>query len=102
MPPALSVSAVRTIAALPFLAAQVHDDRVAWRYRHDGAWQDKTFTEVAEWVRELASGLVLAGVRSGDRVSVLSETRPEWSAAGLAILAAGGIVVPIYPSSSPE
>ena len=97
-----SISAIRRIADLPFLAAQVYEDKVAWRYKRDGAWQDRTFTEVAETVRELASGLVQAGLRPGDRVCVLAESRPEWSASGLAILAAGGIVVPIYPSNTPE
>ncbi|MGW4113304.1 AMP-dependent synthetase/ligase [Actinosynnema sp. NPDC004786] len=98
----MPVTAARVIADLPFVAAQAHDDRVAWRHRRDGRWQDLTFTEVAEWVMELASGLVHLGVRPGDRVCVLADTRVEWSAVELAVLAAGGIVVPIYPSSAPE
>jgi long-chain acyl-CoA synthetase len=100
--PLTTVGSVRVISDLPVVAAQVHDDRVAWRYQRDGAWQEKTFVEVAEAVRDLASGLVHAGIGPGDRVCVLSETRPEWSTVGLAVLAVGGIVVPIYASSSPE
>ncbi|WP_367137356.1 long-chain fatty acid--CoA ligase [Saccharothrix sp. HUAS TT1] len=92
----------RVVADLPFVAAQVHDERVAWRYREGGKWCDLTFVEVAEWVMELASGLVHLGVRPGDRVCVLSGTRVEWSAVELAVLAVGGIVVPIYPSSAAE
>ncbi|MFD1151875.1 AMP-dependent synthetase/ligase [Saccharothrix hoggarensis] len=99
----MPVTTARVIADLPFVAAQVHDDRVAWRHRRDdGQWTDVTFTEVAEWVMELASGLVHLGVEPGDRVCVLSDTRPEWSAVELAVLAAGGVVVPIYPSSAAE
>ncbi|MEU4743918.1 long-chain fatty acid--CoA ligase [Actinosynnema sp. NPDC023658] len=98
----MPLTTARVIADLPFVAAQAHDDRVAWRFHRDGRWQDLTFTEVAEWVMELASGLVHLGVEPGDRVCVLSDTRPEWSAVELAVLAAGGIVVPIYPSSAPE
>ncbi|WP_158852204.1 AMP-dependent synthetase/ligase [Saccharothrix deserti] len=98
----MPVTTARVIADLPFVAAQVHDDRVAWRHQRDGQWHDLTFTDVAEWVMELASGLVHLGVEPGDRVCVLSETRPEWSAVELAVLAAGGVVVPIYPSSAPE
>ncbi|GAB3008421.1 AMP-dependent synthetase/ligase [Saccharothrix stipae] len=93
---------MRVIADLPFAAARAHDDRVAWRHLRDGQWHDLTFTEVAEWVMDLASGLVHLGVEPGDRVCVLSDTRPEWSAVELAVLAAGGIVVPIYPSSAAE
>ncbi|MET1074855.1 MAG: AMP-binding protein, partial [Umezawaea sp.] len=97
-----TVGSARVVTDLPFVAAQVHRDRVAWRYREHDAWQQKTFTEVAEAVGELASGFARAGVQTGDRVAVLAETRYEWSVAGLAVLAAGGIVVPIYASSSPE
>jgi long-chain acyl-CoA synthetase len=98
----MPVTTARVTADLPFVAAQVHDDRVAWRHLRDGQWHDLTYTEVAEWVMELASGLVHLGIAPGDRVCVLSETRPEWSAVELAVLAAGGVVVPIYASSAPE
>ncbi|QQQ74682.1 long-chain fatty acid--CoA ligase [Saccharothrix sp. 6-C] len=98
----MPVTTARVIADLPFVAAQAHDDRVAWRHPRDGQWHDLTFTDVAEWVMELASGLVHLGVEPGDRVCVLADTRVEWSAVELAVLAAGGIVVPIYPSSAAE
>ncbi|MCC8244163.1 AMP-dependent synthetase/ligase [Saccharothrix luteola] len=98
----MPATTARVIADLPFTAAQAHDDRVAWRHSRDGQWHDLTFTEVAEWVMELASGLVHLGVEPGDRVCVLADTRVEWSAAELAVLAAGGVVVPIYPSSAAE
>jgi len=97
-----TVGSARVVSELPFAAARAHQDRVAWRYRADDSWQEKTFVEVATAVGELAAGLAGAGVQTGDRVAVLSETRHEWSIAGLAILAAGGVVVPIYASSSPE
>jgi long-chain acyl-CoA synthetase len=93
---------VRTIGELPFAAAQAHSDRPAQRYRRSGAWVDRSFAELADTVRDLARGLVAAGVAPGDRVCVLAETGPEWTHAGLAVLAAGGVLVPIYPSSSAE
>ncbi|MBY8850307.1 AMP-dependent synthetase/ligase [Saccharothrix sp. MB29] len=98
----MTAPAARVVADLPFVAAHRHDDRVAWRHRRGDAWHDVTFTEVAEEVLELASGLVHLGVRPGDRVCVLGRTSTEWLAVELAVLAAGGVVVPIYPSSAPE
>ncbi|HEX7301467.1 AMP-dependent synthetase/ligase [Lentzea sp.] len=97
-----AVRAVRRIADLPFLAEQSYGDAVAWRFKRDGAWQEQTYAEVAELVLDLASGFVHAGLEPGDRVCVLAHTRPEWTAVELAVLAAGGIVVPVYPSSTPE
>jgi long-chain acyl-CoA synthetase len=92
--------ALRTIGDLPFVAADRYGERPAWRYAIDGAWVDRTYREVADEVRALAAGLVVAGIAPGDRVCVLAETSPQWAAAGLAVLAAGGALVPIYPSSS--
>ncbi|HEY3008843.1 MAG TPA: AMP-dependent synthetase/ligase [Micromonosporaceae bacterium] len=93
---------VRTIGELPFAAAETYGDRPALRARRDGVWADRSFTELADTVRDLARGLVAEGIAAGDRVCVLAETRPEWTYAGLAVLAAGGVLVPIYPSSSAE
>jgi long-chain acyl-CoA synthetase len=93
---------VRTIAELPFVAADSYGENPAIRFRRDGQWQDRSFIGLADNVLALAAGLVEAGIEPGDRVSVLAETRPEWSEAGHAVLAAGAILVPIYPTSSAQ
>jgi long-chain acyl-CoA synthetase len=89
-----------TIAELPFAAASVYGDKPALRFTRDGEWRDVSFTELADEVRQRAGGLVAAGIGPGDRVCVLAETRPEWTYAGLAVLAAGAVLVPIYATSS--
>ena len=58
--------------------------------------------EVGEIVSEIARGLIDLGIEPGDRVSLLCTTRPEWTYADFAITSAGGVVVPIYPTNSPE
>ena len=90
---------IRTIADLPFAAAAFGDEP-ALRYRDGDGWRDQSFAALADAVRTLALGLLEAGLRPGERVCVLSETRPEWTRVGLAAIAAGAVVVPIYPSSS--
>jgi long-chain acyl-CoA synthetase len=89
-----------TIAELPFAAASAYGDKPALRVKRDGQWRDVSFTELADEVRQRAGGLVAAGIGPGDRVCVLAETRPEWTYAGLAVLAAGAVLVPIYATSS--
>jgi long-chain acyl-CoA synthetase len=83
-------------------AAERFGDRVALRHREGGGWRERTFAEVGELVDELALGLVSLGLERGDRVCILANTRPEWTFASLAISRAGGVVVPIYPTDSPE
>ena len=92
----------RTIARAAADAAERHRDRLAVRYQRDGEWRELTFAEVSEIVEEIALGLVGVGVEPGDRVGLLANTRPEWTFSSLAISRAGAVVVPIYPTNSPE
>jgi long-chain acyl-CoA synthetase len=90
----------RTVAESVCGAAQADPDRVALRYKADGQWRDETVAELAGRIRALTAGLIASGVRPGERVCILGDTRPEWTYLSLALLAAGAVVVPIYPSSS--
>jgi long-chain acyl-CoA synthetase len=92
----------KTIADLLPRAVELYGPRVAARHKVDGAWQDRTFAEVAEIVREIGLGLVELGIEPADRVSILCNTRAEWTYADFAITMAGACVVPIYPTNSPE
>jgi long-chain acyl-CoA synthetase len=51
-----------------------------------------------ERIRDVSLGLGVLGIQAGDRVAIISESRPEWLIADLAILARGGVTVPIYPT----
>ena len=75
---------------------------VAIRFPRDGIWHEWSFAELGTAVGELSRGLVALGLEPGDRVALLGETRPEWTLADAAILAAGLVVVPVYQTNSPE
>jgi long-chain acyl-CoA synthetase len=92
----------KTIADLMVRAAGQFADRVAVRHKVDGDWRDVTFAEVGEIVREIGLGLIDLGIAPGERVSLLCNTRPEWTYCDFAITSAGAVVVPIYPTNSPE
>ena len=66
-----------------------------WR-KEDGRWQSVSWAEAGKQVSALACGLQGLGIKPGDRVGIISESRPEWPIADLAIMAAGGITVPAY------
>ena len=92
----------KTIADLIGQAAVKHAEHVAVRHKADGDWHDVTFAQVGEIVSEVGRGLIDLGVQPGERVCILCDTRPEWTYADFAISSAGGVVVPIYPTNSPE
>jgi len=77
-------------------------DGVAVRFPREGTIHEWTYPQFALRARRLAGGLADLGIRPGDRVALLSETRPEWTLVDAGILIAGATVVPIYHTSAPE
>ncbi|MER0246458.1 AMP-dependent synthetase/ligase [Streptomyces sp. HSW2009] len=82
-------------------AAQHPDVAVLGRKVGD-QWQDVSAAEFLAEVRAAAKGLIAAGIRPGDRVGLMSRTRYEWTLLDFAIWSAGGVVVPVYETSSAE
>ncbi len=75
------------------------DDPFLWA-KQDGAWQEISWAEAARKVCLLAEGLRGLGLKDGDRVILVSENRPQWCIADLAIMAAGCISVPAYVTNT--
>src|SRR4051794_28267071 len=93
----------KTCADLMPLAAERHADLPAVTYKDaSGQWVSKTYREVGDIVRRLALGLIEVGIEKGDKVSILANTRPEWTYFDFAALSVGAVVVPIYQTNSPD
>ena len=91
-----------SIPSMFFDMAQHCADRPFLWSKEDGAWRPRNWDAVARDVRSLAAGLSDLGLEPGDRVVLASENRPEWAIADLAIMAAGGITVPVYTTYTSE
>ena len=55
----------------------------ALRYHRDGDWRELSYAELGTTIRDIARGLIALGIEPGDRVSILSSTRAEWTLADL-------------------
>ena len=86
---AMFLDRARTRGALPMLVA-----------KHSGAWHPIDWTTAADQVCVLAQSLRRIGLNDGDRVALVSENRPEWCIADLAIMAAGLVTVPTYTTNT--
>ncbi len=91
---------IRTLADLPFhVSGRYPKPVLIRRCRADEAdVAELSSREFFEQVRDLGLGLGAVGVESGDRVAILSESRPEWLIADFAALTRGAVTVPIYPT----
>jgi long-chain acyl-CoA synthetase len=82
-------------------AARLGDKPFLWAKR-DGRYRSVNWAQAARDVRRLALGLRSLGIARGDRVGLVSENRPEWIIADLAIMTAGAITVPTYVTHTVE
>ncbi len=90
----------QSLPAMFLEQAARHPGRPYLRDKRDGAWRTLTYGEAATTVRRLAAGLVASGLEAGERVALISENRPEWTIADLAIMAAGAISVPAFTTNT--
>ncbi len=97
-----STSGSTTIADLLPCSVQLFAERVAQMYKLDDEWHEVTFPRLAEIVSEIGRGLIDLGIEPGERVGVLCQTRVQWAWCSFAISQAGAVVVPIYPTNSPD
>ncbi|HEX4704399.1 MAG TPA: long-chain fatty acid--CoA ligase [Pseudonocardiaceae bacterium] len=82
--------------------AERFGDAVSFQRRLDGTWVDLTARDFAAQVLAVAKGLIAVGLRTGERVCLMSKTRYEWTLLDFAVWAAGGVTVPVYETSSAE
>jgi len=88
-----------TLPQLFFEAVERHAGRpAAFRSKVGGVWTSITHREAEARVRAISLGLRELGIQAGDRVAIVSESRPEWILADFACLCARCTDVPVYPT----
>lgn len=99
-------SADRELDTLPknFLAKvlQYGEKKVAVRQKDLGIWQEFTWQDSYENVRDFALGLVSLGLERGDRVSIVGDNDRQYLWADLAIMSVGGVTVGIFTDATPN
>jgi long-chain acyl-CoA synthetase len=97
----MDYDAWQTLTAMFFDRAAALGERPFLWVRREGRYRPWSWRQVDEQVRLLARALRARGIANGERVVLVSENRPEWLIADLAIMAAGGITVPAYTTNTP-
>ena len=88
--------AAPNLPTLMFACARVWRERPMLRFHRDGAWHGVTWTQFARRAAALARHLRQCGVSAGDRVLLVSESRPEVPIAETALMAIRAVPVPAY------
>jgi len=90
----------QNLVALFLKRADEKGDAPFLGHKADGQWVTQSWRSAAEQVCLLAESLRRIGLEDGDRVALVSENRPEWCIADLAIMAAGCVTVPTYTTNT--
>jgi long-chain acyl-CoA synthetase len=77
-------------------------DGIALRYKEGGAWRETSYRQLVTSARDIGRGLIALGIEPGERVSILADTRAEWTIADAGSFCAATVVAPIYQTNSPE
>lgn len=91
-----------TVAQLFAARLAEKSGKTAFHQKRHGAWTGVTWNVYAQRVVNLASALQRAGLQRGDRVAIMGDSSQEWLIADMAIMCAGGVMVGVYFTSSPE
>ncbi len=78
---------------------EMKDKPYLWK-KNNNEFESLSWKNVELLVKSIARSLIGLGVLKGDRVVILSENRPEWQIADLAIMSIGAITVPVYTTST--
>jgi long-chain acyl-CoA synthetase len=93
----LAAGEVRTLCDI-FEGLAQSGKREALLRRNGERWEPISAADFSFTVRALSLGLNSLGLQPGDRAALLSENRPEWAMTDYAIVCAGALTVPIYPT----
>lgn len=87
-----------TIAQLPFFACGRYPASALIGRTGSTGIRSTLGRDLVDRIRDLSLGLSALGLARGDRVLLLSESRPEWLFTDFAVLAAGAVTTPVYPT----
>ena len=98
----MDYAAITNLPTMFFGQAEASSAKPFLWAKSDGRWQSWSYGETRDQVIRLARGLLKIGIKAGDRVVVVSDNRPEWGVADLAIMSIGAVTVPAYTTNTTD
>ena len=90
----------RLFDILPNYLEKYPQQDVAFGVKRNGEWLKISIQEYIEKTNNISYGFLKLGIKPGDKVAIISGSRPEWNMLDMATMQIGAISVPIYPTIS--
>ncbi len=89
-----------TLTALFWRVAAQRAPNVAMRWKNLGIWNDILWRDYADSARAVGCALLACGVKRGERVAIVSDTRPEWCYVEFGAMGCGVSTVGVHATAS--
>lgn len=86
---------VQSVLDFMHAKSEQYAEAVAMCIKEDDNWRNVTYAELSKRSIKLSSFLIESGIQPGDRIAILSESKPEWGIAFFGAVRAGAIIVPL-------
>lgn len=77
------------------------DKTTIWHKQH-GVWKPISWADYGQYSKDIGNALMGSGISRGEKISILSATRPEWIMCDMGIICSGCVTAPIYHSNNEE
>ncbi len=91
-----------TIPKLFWRQVESFPDKISIWSKEAGLWKSFTWNDYGSTSKKIGNALYASGIQKGDKISILSETRPEWVMCDMGIICSGCVTAPIYQSNTEE
>ncbi len=85
-----------------FLKAASYKMPDCLQHKTEGRYRPMSTSDLVDRVQRLAKALQELGVQKGDRLALMAENGPHWPTVDFATLCSGAVLVPIYPTLTPD
>lgn len=92
----------QTVPEILFNTIQKFPTNIALKIKKGDTYQSFTYRELGQQVEIITNALSFMDLKSGDKIAILSNNRPEWPISDFAIFCLGGVTVPIYQTLPPN
>src|SRR5215831_13791093 len=87
---------------LPYYQQEKFPKRDCLNEKVNGQWISYSTQQVIDEVNRVSRALLASGINKGDKISIVSNNRPQWNFVDLGTMQIGAITVPVYPTISDE
>ncbi len=93
---------LKRIFDIPDHQKKNYPKRDALNAKENGQWRAYSIDECIDNIDKVSFALLASGIKKDDKISIISNNRPEWNYVDFGAMQTGAIIVPLYPTSTEE